>query len=317
MFNCCILLKFYIKPQHNAIYIYVNFCCILLKFYIKPQRSLHVPLPQCCCILLKFYIKPQLSGVSQSVKTVVSYWNSTSNHNCAISPNARRKLYLIEILHQTTTSSLRIRSKTSLYLIEILHQTTTIWRPIVRKVKLYLIEILHQTTTLNSARKHTDSVVSYWNSTSNHNAGGAICSISVLYAVLSGRKIECRTFVEVCLMRFFVFQRTKIPFFQKNSNCCGMSGFARSLLPQKLRMSPYCLSVTDRILVNPAGGIDRRTRLMWTCMFSFEAQCLTYTEYCIIVKPSFSNALRNCAAWRRSVLVLVGRSKKTNNHMIR
>lgn len=106
--------------------------------------------------------------------------------------------------------------------------------------RLYLIEILHQTTT----------------------AGGAICSISVLYAVLSGRKIECRTFVEVCLMRFFVFQRTKIPFFQKNSNCCGMSGFARSLLPQKLRMSPYCLSVTDRILVNPAGGIDRRTRLM-------------------------------------------------------
>lgn len=203
--------------------------------------------------------------------------------------------FVIEILHHTTTDTAWPCIRLSLYLIGSLHQTTTGIGKNTDYYRLYLIEILHQTTT----------------------AGGAICSISVLYAVLSGRKIECRTFVEVCLMRFFVFQRTKIPFFQKNSNCCGMSGFARSLLPQKLRMSPYCLSVTDRILVNPAGGIDRRTRLMWTCMFSFEAQCLTYTEYCIIVKPSFSNALRNCAAWRRSVLVLVGRSKKTNNHMIR
>ena len=171
--------------------------CILLKFYIKPQQRRSRGPFGCGCILLKFYIKPQ----------------PTRCPHCG-----RRRLYLIEILHQTTT----------------------IVAASIPTIPLYLIEILHQTTT----------------------AGGAICSISVLYAVLSGRKIECRTFVEVCLMRFFVFQRTKIPFFQKNSNCCGMSGFARSLLPQKLRMSPYCLSVTDRILVNPAGGIDRRTRLM-------------------------------------------------------
>ena len=34
-----------------------------------------------------------------------------------------------------------------LYLIEILHQTTTMSQNLMKKRKLYLIEILHQTTT--------------------------------------------------------------------------------------------------------------------------------------------------------------------------
>lgn len=129
----------------------LSICCILLKFFIKPQQS---PLAMCQrsrCILLKFYIKPQ-----------------------------RRVRYLLDF--------------------------------------------------------------------------------SVLRR-LSGRKTERENSVEVSLMCFCI-SKNENTVFQKNSNCCGMSGFARSLLPQKLRMSPYCLSVTDRILVNPAGGIDRRTRLM-------------------------------------------------------
>ena len=36
------------------------------------------------------------------------------------------KLYLIEILHQTTTRRCRSRRRSALYLIEILHQTTTL-----------------------------------------------------------------------------------------------------------------------------------------------------------------------------------------------
>jgi len=34
----CILLKFYIKPQHYSQYICTRLGCILLKFYIKPQH---------------------------------------------------------------------------------------------------------------------------------------------------------------------------------------------------------------------------------------------------------------------------------------
>ena len=56
-------------------------------------------------------------------------------------------LYLIEILHQTTTQVRPMAKKLSLYLIEILHQTTTNLDPKDVILKLYLIEILHQTTT--------------------------------------------------------------------------------------------------------------------------------------------------------------------------
>ena len=61
--------------------------------------------------------------------------------------NTARSLYLIEILHQTTTQVRAYFQAYRLYLIEILHQTTTISSPIVTRLPLYLIEILHQTTT--------------------------------------------------------------------------------------------------------------------------------------------------------------------------
>ena len=59
----------------------------------------------------------------------------------------RYLLYLIEILHQTTTHVPLKLTTTRLYLIEILHQTTTIAALFASTSKLYLIEILHQTTT--------------------------------------------------------------------------------------------------------------------------------------------------------------------------
>ena len=55
--------------------------CILLKFYIKPQQLGRLPLWVYGCILLKFYIKPQLWEDIKEIQLVVSYWNSTSNHN--------------------------------------------------------------------------------------------------------------------------------------------------------------------------------------------------------------------------------------------
>ena len=99
-------------------------------------------------------------------------------------------LYLIEILHQTTTEPYDDGQREKLYLIEILHQTTTYPAPSANFLVLYLIEILHQTTTyplpqpmllrcilskfyikpqLLQSLPITFSVVSYRNSTSNHN----------------------------------------------------------------------------------------------------------------------------------------------------
>ena len=99
----CILSKFYIKPQLQMYTIYFTFRCILSKFYIKPQLVLEALLLPPCCILSKFYIKPQRVHTSFENGLVVSYRNSTSNHNIENGEDTLTALYLIEILHQTTT----------------------------------------------------------------------------------------------------------------------------------------------------------------------------------------------------------------------
>ena len=145
--KCCILSKFHIKPQHFSSANGIAYSCILSKFHIKPQlwrtRSFH----RRSCILSKFHIKPQHvigddgegNVVSYRNSTsnhnpgrtsidpdpVVSYRNSTSNHNILILQVVSLMLYLIEIPHQTTTASLFIITIYLLYLIEIPHQTTT------------------------------------------------------------------------------------------------------------------------------------------------------------------------------------------------
>ena len=104
------------------------------------------------CILSKFYIKPQHSQCHFVILGVVSYRNSTSNHNVYCRHIHFFELYLIEILHQTTTLDAFSASERRLYLIEILHQTTTLLVMSLPAAWLYLIEILHQTTTTHLLR---------------------------------------------------------------------------------------------------------------------------------------------------------------------
>ena len=129
-------------------------CCILSKFYIKPQPVETFDFFRCCCILSKFYIKPQQLNWEKEVPIVVSYRNSTSNHNDRQNVSTAVTLYLIEILHQTTTVGSLLNRILLLYLIEILHQTTTRPGDPILNRSLYLIEILHQTTTENYKTMH-------------------------------------------------------------------------------------------------------------------------------------------------------------------
>ena len=169
-FEGCILSKFYIKPQHCLVIYFVCAGCILSKFYIKPQRQGSRLRPQRSCILSKFYIKPQLRLERELARCVVSYRNSTSNHNTG-GGNARG-CTVVSYRNSTSNHNLLLgrcrrscvvsyRNSTSnhnglqhvcirvqLYLIEILHQTTTTAARSVLLSLLYLIEILHQTTTL-------------------------------------------------------------------------------------------------------------------------------------------------------------------------
>ena len=101
-----------------------------------------------------------------------------------------KKLYLIEILHQTTTSTQSESEKKGLYLIEILHQTTTMRRVIAASCgcilsKFYIkpqlpgdtLDFSYVVSYRNSTSNHNNprylpnrkNVVSYRNSTSNHN----------------------------------------------------------------------------------------------------------------------------------------------------
>ena len=142
----CILLKFYIKPQHTA-----NVYNLLYVVSYRNSTSNHNTLRR---------FLPAIR--------VVSYRNSTSNHNIWTDKTDQEMLYLIEILHQTTTANVYNLLYIPLYLIEILHQTTTANVYNLLYIPLYLIEILHQTTT-------KVFFIYLWckNSTSYHNK--AIC----------------------------------------------------------------------------------------------------------------------------------------------
>ena len=168
----CILSKFYIKPQLRIYPQQLPLRCILSKFYIKPQQQVQTLNVERGCILSKFYIKPQLAVGSLFFCVVVSYRNSTSNHNHIDTVRVDYMLYLIEILHQTTTCgkcedclrrcilskfyikpqhspdnnmNLRVvsyRNSTSNHNYLFCHRSSD---------GLYLIEILHQTTTRETA----------------------------------------------------------------------------------------------------------------------------------------------------------------------
>ena len=165
---CCILSKFYIKPQLHWIRVYIIYVVsyrnstsnhnrvpnhlylqelYLIEILHQTTTLYGILFLQVSCILSKFYIKPQRQGRTLSLGIVVSYRNSTSNHNTPAAVLGSSGLYLIEILHQTTTLWASHLNELALYLIEILHQTTTLGCQFRFICKLYLIEILHQTTT--------------------------------------------------------------------------------------------------------------------------------------------------------------------------
>ena len=99
--------------------------CILSKFYIKPQRALAFRCSFCVVSYRNSTSNHNFEYGPWEGTEVVSYRNPTSNHNSVFRMLTSRMLYLIEILHQTTTVRLRVWHASRLYLIEILHQTTT------------------------------------------------------------------------------------------------------------------------------------------------------------------------------------------------
>ena len=77
--------------------------CFSFGFYIKPQLYVLI-LPRVHgCFSFGFYIKPQHWRGSHGRCVVVSHSDSTSNHNARTGAWRTLRLFLIRILHQTTT----------------------------------------------------------------------------------------------------------------------------------------------------------------------------------------------------------------------
>ena len=167
---CCILSKFYIKPQHEPLASHIPRCCILSKFYIKPQQcrnslsflmvvsyrnstSNHNPIGDHNTAPSVVSYRNSTSNHNQRhdvvlINIVVSYRNSTSNHNHPEMGNEPRLVVSYRNSTSNHNSILALWVFNMLYLIEILHQTTTHVRGQGELLRLYLIEILHQTTTV-------------------------------------------------------------------------------------------------------------------------------------------------------------------------
>ena len=144
---CCILLKFYIKPQPKLMGPSIASSCILLKFYIKPQLKLFLLPSSFSCILLKFYIKPQHCWYDIICWSVVSYWNSTSNHNFFWA--LLSSIFVVSYWNSTSNHNC---IDTPLFIFKV-------------------VSYWNSTSNHNHWCQHCfqTHVVSYWNSTSNHN----------------------------------------------------------------------------------------------------------------------------------------------------
>ena len=189
--------------------------CSSFQFYIKPQpitaSSLFIPVvPHSNSTSNhnfhlqfrgKLFVVPHSNSTSnhnvlrrfRSFLLVVPHSNSTSNHNMVARLWKLTALFLIPILHQTTTRPGDRRSAGQLFLIPILHQTTTGDAQVSDNAQLFLIPILHQTTTSRMAVIH---ILHVTHMTPMH-------------------KTSCRTPGKLVGCNF-VFQRA---IYQKNSSC--------------------------------------------------------------------------------------------------
>ncbi len=151
----------------------LGFSCILSKFYIKPQPSARVRELLKGCILSKFYIKPQPPDYLNYQGSVVSYRNSTSNHN---GPGSLISSAFV-VSYRNSTSN-HNNEETAfvgavLYLIEILHQTTTTVT-ICGSSMSCILSKFYIKPQLGQSYLVSDAVVSYRNSTSNHNGQSVV-----------------------------------------------------------------------------------------------------------------------------------------------
>ena len=167
--SSCILSKFYIKPQRRGLRNLRHSSCILSKFYIKPQRLCRCSSWPSGCILSKFYIKPQRVAGEGYSQAVVSYRNSTSNHNKTAAGFYR--FIVVSYRNSTSNHNDEARLVNAAKVVSYRNSTSNHNVVLFPLVRLPVVSYRNSTSNHNKqegGRNHV-SVVSYRNSTSNHN----------------------------------------------------------------------------------------------------------------------------------------------------
>ena len=152
----------------HSIKFLLTHCCFIFWFYIKPQRSSLQSIGVSSCFIFWFYIKPQHFLVDCKRKTVASYFDSTSNHNSISATLSIAKLLHILILHQTTTFDALVSFTYSCFIfwfyIKPQHNAEVAATP--ERCFIFWFYIKPQ---LPCRWSTSNSVASYFDSTSNHN----------------------------------------------------------------------------------------------------------------------------------------------------
>ena len=135
------------------------------------------------CILSKFYIKPQLLTLSMLGIVVVSYRNSTSNHNSGGSPVAPGGV----VSYRNSTSNHNISQNPSSPKSVVSYRNSTSNHNCRAHVRQCQLVVSYRNSTSNhnvvGAGIIRGGVVSYRNSTSNHNSCLCISEETALYLI--------------------------------------------------------------------------------------------------------------------------------------
>ena len=180
---CCILSKFYIKPQHEPLASHIPRCCILSKFYIKPQHWRLTGYAHNCCILSKFYIKPQQFREAHWEFFVVSYRNSTSNHNST--KHASTASTVVSYRNSTSNHNVGGSVGFSNLVVSYRNSTSNHNMNARRQWRFQVVSYRNSTSNHNEDRHLLLDllVVSYRNSTSNHNIADKVLPVGQLYLI--------------------------------------------------------------------------------------------------------------------------------------
>ena len=145
--------------------------CILLKFYIKPQPSFSGSCLALCCILSKFYIKPQPDELAAIDFLVVSYRNSTSNHNQKF--NVLAEGYVVSYRNSTSNHNSNPNCSGRLPCCILSKFYIKPQRCRDQRRNRWVVSYRNSTSNHNRVCGYSSGrrVVSYRNSTSNHNGG--------------------------------------------------------------------------------------------------------------------------------------------------